>query len=553
MTTLMTATSSLPSLFDELCLGRIRWDLLRPFPIQGATDRAHGEAVTGELNRVLAKYGEPHHTDTSALITKELLCDLAAPELLGPRPAETELSDTNLFRLLETAADWTPALGTATAVNRLLGAWSYLPLTQDGRLREFILANTPGRVGAGADTDLSGAGSRLRSVTATPVDDGSAFLLNGTKAFVTNAPIADIIDVSATVVDDAQPRVVLFFLTTDTPGVEIGHRHDLTGPDGLPNGMVRLTDVRVPREHILGDADLGWQSIPDLTSLMVRARFFVVSAPSLSLIKHCVRSAAEFAARRLVDQVPLVEYDYIEHLLAGIGAERFAAQSLVDWCTLATGRANTIPEQRVAKNLMSMACWRVADQATSIMGAQGVETAAGKRDRGAPAAGSVEHALRTARAMRVAGGVDFLVDYLAGCAGVFPLHYDAAQPVGSSTVIPADLPDPLRGHAEFLTWEVHRFAERARAFVRRYPDPAQLHERQAIPILMNRIASELLAMVLTVARAGDPGTDPLPVDLANTYCARARRRIADAFRELNDGTPPGRRRIVRELLKGVSK
>ncbi|HZE39141.1 MAG TPA: acyl-CoA dehydrogenase family protein [Stackebrandtia sp.] len=554
MTTTPGHAPPLPSLMTGLFDGRVRWDLLRDFPRQSQSDARQGDAVIAELDGILKRYGDPDDVETDGNLPDGLLETLAERGLLNMRPGPEEggrgLSRANTFRVLEAAADWSPTLSLTMAPSNMLGAGSYLPILPPGPLREFIAANIPRGIGAGADTELFGAANRLRATTATPVDDGAAYLVNGEKAYIVNSPGARIIDVSATILDNGDPRVALFFLTTDTPGVEVGPRHDFIGYRGLPNGMIRLRDVRVPREHVLGDAADGWRSVPELTGTMNQARMFIIGSSSLSITKHCVRWATRFAARKHIDGVPLAEYDHARQLLASGAADAFALESLIAWCIHGAERADTMLEQRAAKNLTSMTCWRVTDQTVSLMGAEGTESAASKKRRNAPHAEPVERFQRNARVLRVSGGVDFLVDYAAGRAGVFAHHYAmAAGEVSRRDGVAPPTPEfvgPNRDHADAIARLAREYASRAEKFVRRHPDPADLHRHEQIPITMNQIGSELTTMAIALARGHQSGG--VAADLADVYCVHARRRVDDLWCRLDASTPQGQDRVVADLL-----
>ncbi|GIG67353.1 acyl-CoA dehydrogenase family protein [Phytomonospora endophytica] len=539
-------------LLGEIYDGRIRWDLLTPFPRQDPADRKDGDEAVAELRDTLAAWPDLDEVLARPLRRERLMRELAERDLLNMRPDTADggrgMSSASAFRVLEAAGEWSPSLSLSMAVANTLGAGAYLSVIPDGPLRDFIASGVAGRIGAGADTEAGGASNALRQTVAVPVDDGRAYILNGEKSFITNAPVADIVDVSATVADDGPPRVALFWLTTDTPGVEVGPEHAYTGFAGAPNGVLRLKDVRVPAEHMLGDAVDGWRSIAGLTELAVESRMLLISAPALAIVKRCVRIAAEHVGRRSVNGVPLAGYSQVEGVLSDLGAEPYALDALMRWCTLGSTRADTVLEWRAGKNLTSMACWRASDAAVSLLGAQGVETAASKRRRGLEDAAPAEELQRAARVLRVSGGVDFLVDFTSGRNGLFARRYErAGEAVPAPAAVPDGVPERLRGHASFLTAEVARLAERARGLVAEYPDLAALSERQWIPIALNRVGAELLAMVLTVARASDPREEP-GIDLADVYCLAARRRIADAWRELDDGGGAGRSRVTAALL-----
>src|SRR5207237_4538431 len=144
------------------------------------------------------------------------------------------------------------------------------------------------------------AGSDAANVqmTATPSDDGSHYILNGEKRYITNTAIAQVLTVMArTPVPDkpGKDAITAFMVTPDMPGVEmIEARMSKLGIRGTATGRFRLNDVRVPKENILGP--LGKGSRGALTVLAFRRTTF--GACCTGAAKHCLQLAIEHANSR---------------------------------------------------------------------------------------------------------------------------------------------------------------------------------------------------------------------------------------------------------------
>ncbi len=124
----------------------------------------------------------------------------------------------------------------------------YLPGLCDGRL-----------IGANGASEPE-AGSDIFSLRTRARRDGDSYVLTGTKTFVTNAPVADLFVVYATV-DPALGAlgVTAFILERDTPGLAIGRRFDKMGLRTSPMAELVLDDCRVPVENRLGREGRGGQ------------------------------------------------------------------------------------------------------------------------------------------------------------------------------------------------------------------------------------------------------------------------------------------------------
>ncbi len=127
----------------------------------------------------------------------------------------------------------------------------YLPLLASGAL-----------TGAFALTEPD-AGSDATALKTSAVRDGEHYVLNGTKCFITNAPIAGLFTVMART--DPQDRsargISAFLVERGAPGLSTGEAYRKMGQAGSPVSEVRLADCRVPADSIIGGVR-GWASRP---------------------------------------------------------------------------------------------------------------------------------------------------------------------------------------------------------------------------------------------------------------------------------------------------
>lgn len=97
-------------------------------------------------------------------------------------------------------------------------------------------------------------GSDTANLKTKAVRDGDAWVLNGTKTFITNGPICDVFTVVARTDPDASPGVGMtaFIVERGTPGLEVGNHLDKMGNRSSPTSEMVLTDCRVGDEQRLG-------------------------------------------------------------------------------------------------------------------------------------------------------------------------------------------------------------------------------------------------------------------------------------------------------------
>ncbi len=113
-------------------------------------------------------------------------------------------------------------------------------------------------IGAIAMTE-PGAGSDLQGVKTTAVDKGDHYLLNGSKTFITNGQNADVVVVVAKTDPSAGHKgISLLLVERGMPGFERGRNLDKVGMKAQDTSELFFTDVKVPKENLLGDAGKGF-------------------------------------------------------------------------------------------------------------------------------------------------------------------------------------------------------------------------------------------------------------------------------------------------------
>ncbi|MEU8540272.1 acyl-CoA dehydrogenase family protein [Streptomyces sp. NPDC048717] len=544
----------LPSLFEDLVQGVLRWDLLFPWPRQDEQDLHQGEQTARVLRELLDDCADPRTVEETGALPDGLVDRLREAGLLhlavDPEHGGAGLSPRNVLRVIEAAADWAPAAGLLLAFHNGLGVPAYLPVLAEGPLLDHLRkAIAAGALTGAADTEPEGAANAARHVTATPVEDGAAYLLNGRKIFIGNGPIADLLTVTATVEEPDGKRIRQFFVHTTTPGFSVAARHDYLGLRGMPSGLLVFEDVRVPAELVLSEEQPGVWRTPHRSYPLARGRLQIIAPPSAAIIRQCLEYARDFLARRRVNGRPLADYDEIQRGLATSLAELYALESVVEWTTLADadGREiNLVFDRFAAKNITSLLAWRTVERTLTLLAGEGYETARSKERRQA-AALPLERMYRDARGLRIAGGVESLLQARLGLIALSYFPVSPAEPAGGTPTDPTD----LAGLSERNLANWRAVADGSRELARlcarlteRWPDRRELAAQDHLLVQLGLIIEELLTMGLVLARTADGACPEGARDgqaLADLFCAGAGHRIADARRRIDalvEGTEP---------------
>jgi alkylation response protein AidB-like acyl-CoA dehydrogenase len=545
------AARSRDGFLGQLFAGHLRWDLLLPFPRQDPDDARRGAAVIADMRAFLSAHVDPEDVEARGALPPGYVAGLRAHRLLdlgvGPELGGRGLSFLNVMRAIESAMSWCLPAGYVLALQNGFGAAGVLPTIPPGPTRDYVLEHVrAGAVSGWADTEPSGAGNALAATVAVPAPGGGYFL-TGRKIYIVNGAFADLLVLTATLERDGRAEARVFFVDTRAAGYRVELIHDLMGLRGLPIAALALDRVFVPEAALLVTPEAHWRDTPLLEPISALARMYAIIAASLAVAKRCVAWDADFVARRGVDGRALDAYEAIRRLRAASAAEVYALESValaslvgLDYDTLATRWF----EQVAAKNLASRAAARVVERTMSLTSAEGYETAPSKARRGAPAV-PVERAYRDARAFRIAGGVDFLIDYYAAREGLLACYYPTApaelgpaeRAASTKARAEAALSRRNAAHADHAAAEVARLGAACRELRARHADASELAGRQHLLMALARVAHELFAVCAALARAAS-GAEPDQA-LADVYCTDARHRLRAAWSELAAEPEPG--------------
>src|SRR5262245_25558036 len=188
---------------NELFLGNLRWDHLRPFPDQDPEEERRGDAAVAELRALLREHVDPVELDRTGVRPPGLVDVLREHgwfSMMVDSPARPALSPVNAVRVLVGAAAISPPIALMLGNSNGFSAAHYLPLLADGPLRTLLARHVQaGTVYGTADTEPAGAASVGRNTVAVPVDGGAAYLISGEKCHIANGMEAGLVDVSASV------------------------------------------------------------------------------------------------------------------------------------------------------------------------------------------------------------------------------------------------------------------------------------------------------------------------------------------------------------------
>jgi alkylation response protein AidB-like acyl-CoA dehydrogenase len=216
----------------------------------------------------------------------------------------------------------------------------------------------------------AGAGSDPAAMATRYERDADAWVLNGTKRFITGAGVSHGYVVFATKDPSLRARGVSAFLVMrDDPGVEFGRKEDKMGIRGSPTREVILDGVRLPADRLIGEEGKGFGYAMTTLDFSRPA----IAAQALGIAQGALDVAARYANERQQFGKPIAEFQGVSFMLADMASHLEAARLLV-YKALAlcdAGDARMTYFSSIAKCFASDAAMRITTDAVQVLGGYG--------------------------------------------------------------------------------------------------------------------------------------------------------------------------------------
>lgn len=205
-------------------------------------------------------------------------------------------------------------------------------------LRNVIAAGTPQQARLFADRVASGglgaflltepsAGSDPGAMTTRAVREGDEYVINGSKAWITNGSISEVYVLLAKTDSTAGNRGISCFLVeADRQGISVGDHEDKSGLRLSNTCTVSFTDVRIPADHLVGAEGGGFKIA--MHSLDLSRPFMATIA--VGIMQRALDEAVHYACTRQQFSQPIISFQLVAKMLADMAAQTEAARCLVN-------------------------------------------------------------------------------------------------------------------------------------------------------------------------------------------------------------------------------
>lgn len=561
-----------PSFVAELFQGRLRWDLILPFPEQSAEDKKTGDELMAKVKKVLKEKIDPDEVDRTGDVPKEAIKALADLKCFAMKiPKEyggLGLSQVNYNRVMHLVSSYCASTAVLLSAHQSIGVPK--PLLMFGteeQKKKYFPKFAEGWISAFALTEPGvGSDPAQMKTTATPTPDGKHFVINGEKLWCTNGVIADVMVVMAKtpskiIKGKERQQITAFIVEKTMPGVEVLHRCNFMGLKGIQNGLLKFTNVKVPLENIIWGEGKGLK----LALMTLNTGRLTMPAGATGASKWCLEVVKEWANERVQWGAAIGKHEAIAQKIASMSATVFAmdAVSTIAGFMADDKKIDIRLEAAMAKLCCTEASWKIVDGTVQIRGGRGYETALSLKARGEKGY-AVERVMRDSRINTIIEGTSQIMRLFIAreamdshvrrimpimspktpmgerftligksfvhYAGWYPKQFIYCSKLPDNIDIPAE----LKCHMKYASRTAHKLARSLFHAMMLYQQG--LESKQHIMGRLVNVGTDLFSIAATCARAimmvqKNP-SDKGPVELADLFCRQARGRIGKQFRGL---------------------
>ena len=214
-----------------------------------------------------------------------------------------------------------------------------------------------------------GAGTDAAASTATAVLDGNEWVLNGSKIFITNAPVAGVHIVFAmTDKSKGTKGISAFIVPSDAPGLVIGKHLDKMGIRGSLTSEVLLKNCRIPKENLLGGEGQGFK----VAMMTLDGGRIGIASQALGIAQAALDESIKYSKERVQFGKPISTLQPIQWMIANMVSEVEASRLLTyhaAWCY--DQKQPYSSQAAIAKLFASETASRQTDRAVQIHGGIG--------------------------------------------------------------------------------------------------------------------------------------------------------------------------------------
>jgi alkylation response protein AidB-like acyl-CoA dehydrogenase len=292
---------------------------------------------------------------------------LRYPEAYGGAEADT----VTYCLFAEELARGSLSVAAAAAMQSLMGTYFIYKYGSEDLRRRYLMPALRGETVATFALTEPNAGSDIANITTRAEKRGDHWVLSGTKTWVTNAPVADVLTVAAkTSAERGMKSIALFLLDRGRMrGISLGKKIEKMAVRASETGEIVLDGVEVPADHLLGGETGGVEKIGTILS-EIRV---MTAALSVGVARAAYDAALRYARERQAFGKPIVEHQAITFKLADMLCSLHVATVMTYQAAAQLDAGRVVPrEAAMTKLFASEMAVRVTDEAARIFASYGL-------------------------------------------------------------------------------------------------------------------------------------------------------------------------------------
>ena len=556
------------SLAGGLFVGELNLQNARPFPKQSIMDRALGRVYVHDFWDIM-KGISANDIDKTGEIPQSVLDDLAEiksfalkiPEEYGGRG----LSQMNYAKGAMVSGIYCGNIAALLSAHQSIGVPQ--PLLMYGteeQKKKFLPRFGEGAISAFALTE-EGVGSDPSKLTtkAELTEDGEHYIINGEKLWCTNGVKANVIIVMAR----TGAKITAFIVEMDTPGVEVIHRSRFMGLKALYNGVVKFTNVKIPKENIVLAEGKGMRVALNTLNIGL----LTIPAICVGASKECLRMMREWTSTRSQWGQEIGKHQMLADKLARMAADTYAMEAMVELCSNLVDRKNCDirVESAMAKMWATEAYWTIIDNSMQMKGGRAYETDDSKVARGEDADG-IERMFRDCRINLIFEGSSEIMRLILAREALDPHLKIAGDVLNSKVPIKKRLKAAVRAGLHYAWWypkqwlpnlstnKYHRFVKNKSKRLARTLFHSMLRygpgldKQQLLLGRITEIGTELFIIMAAVLKA-ESTCDKRDEELADAVFRNGKVKIKKIFASIGNNADQSNYKLGRKILDGVYK
>ena len=573
-----------PSFLRELFLGNFRLDLIHPFPLPPTEEEERPEfrAFFNAFKEFLRNEVDSEEIDFTGEYPDHVVDGLRKLGAFGMKiPKEyggLGFNQNEYQKVMQLLGSTDGNLSALLSAHQSIGVPQPLKLFGSEELKKKYLPRcAKGEISAFALTEPQVGSDPARLQTTAVKDENGDYVLNGEKLWCTNGTISDLLVVMAA--DPETKKISAFVVENAWEGVKVEHRCRFMGLRALANAVISFTDVRVPKENLIGQEGKGLKIA--LTTLN-DGRLSIPNG-SVGAAKACLEICRKWSAERVQWGKPIGKHEAIAHKISEMAATTFAMESIADLATHMSdqGDYDSRLEAAACKEWNSTNTWHIVDETMQVRGGRGYETETSLAARGEEPIG-VERMMRDYRINTIFEGSSEIMHLFMAREAV-DKHLQVAGDMADPKAGPMDILKALPGMGAFYaTWypsrwigwghfpkyseyggmATHlRFVDRSSRKLARsifhgmVVHGAKMQYKQGFLFRIVDVANELFAMAASAARAhamkkAGHAHAKEAQELADLFCRMSRRKVQELFRALWANDDVKKYKVAQKILDG---